>query len=481
MNKPLTVIAILVPFLASAAARAQTAVPAVEAAQPSGAAPPLPADAPAAPPENGVADAVPPPAPEPPAAPPSESAAGPTADDRFANLEAKTTGLEESQAATKAGLDRLAKIKVSGYIQGRFEYRGDSADGLNSAGRPTGTNRFLVRRARLKTVYDGTNAEYLLQIDATGDGVTLKDAEATFVDTWSPLGLRLTVGQFKWPFGYEILQSSGDREMPERSFMIRRLFPGERDRGFRVQGKYDWLRFSAALVNGVRELPTGTPAQDSLYVTNDQNSFKDLVGRVGGDFEFLVVGLSGYFGRILKTTASTALAPKWTDTNMDKMVSADEITYTPGTAASYQRFSRKRLGADMQLYLDVPGLGGLAVKGEIIYAKDSNLEYQGKPADSCLDVTSFGGIITVVQNVGDYLGAVIRYDSFDPNFSKALDSKCSAALIAAGQGDRQDTIGGGILIHGSSNVKATFTYEHVAEQSVAKKNDIFTAQLQAKF
>ncbi len=98
-------------------------------------------------------------------------------------------------------------------------------------GRITNFDRFLVRRGRLKATYTGENAEYLLQIDATGDGVVLKDAEATFVDTWTPLGLRFTMGQFKVPFGYEVLQSSSDREMPERAAVIRALFPGERDRG----------------------------------------------------------------------------------------------------------------------------------------------------------------------------------------------------------------------------------------------------------
>src|SRR6185503_3972 len=111
----------------------------------------------------------------------------------------------------------------------------------------------------LKTVYEGTNAEYLLQIDAVGDGVTLKDAEATFVDTWTPFNFRLTMGQFKWPFGYEVLQSSGDREMPERSAVIGALFPGERDRGVRLTARWEWLRVAAALVNGFPGTRTASP------------------------------------------------------------------------------------------------------------------------------------------------------------------------------------------------------------------------------
>ena len=93
----------------------------------------------------------------------------------------------------------------------------DSVSGVDCRTSPTNLDRFSVRRGRLKATYAGENAEYMLQIDATGDGVVLKDAEATFVDTWTPFNFRLTAGQFKVPFGYEVLQSSADREMPERA------------------------------------------------------------------------------------------------------------------------------------------------------------------------------------------------------------------------------------------------------------------------
>ena len=93
----------------------------------------------------------------------------------------------------------LSKLKFSGYIQGRYDWRDDSISGVDAQGRVTNFNRFEVRRGRLKAMYSGVNAEYLLQIDATGDGVVLKDAEATFIDTWTPLGFRFTMGQFKVP------------------------------------------------------------------------------------------------------------------------------------------------------------------------------------------------------------------------------------------------------------------------------------------
>jgi hypothetical protein len=391
---------------------------------------------------------------------PSPEAAAATLADRVGTLEGRAEGAEESLAATRSVVDRLNKIKLSGYVQGRYEWHDDSLAGVSNTGVANGvygTNRFLVRRARLKALYDGTNAEYMLQIDATGDGVALRDAEATFVDTWTPFGIRLTVGQFKWPFGYEVLQSSSDREMPERSSVIRALFPGERDRGLRLQARYEWLRFAAALVNGNGTQENPLYVTRATYGTRDPNTWKDIVWRIGGDFEWLVAGFSGYWGRTLKTTFDTGMPP------------------------AYQRLWLLRLGLDAQFYVEIPSVGGLAVKGELVYAKDSDAGYGGVPADSCNDITRLGWIVTVVQNIGDYAGAVLRIDSYDPNFSKAVGDSCPEARRTAGLGDRRTTVGGGLLVHASGNLKGTFVYEHLAEQSMEKGNDIFTAQLQARF
>src|SRR6185436_18727522 len=98
------------------------------------------------------------------------------------HVEGKLEGMEESSAATNATVDALKRIKVSGYIQGQYEWHDDAGAGLDAQFRANkGTNRFRVRRGRLKTLYQGTMSEFMLQIDATPDGVTLKDAEASLV------------------------------------------------------------------------------------------------------------------------------------------------------------------------------------------------------------------------------------------------------------------------------------------------------------
>jgi hypothetical protein len=366
-------------------------------------------------------------------------------------------------------VEHLARIRLAGYVQGRYEWHADSSDTIDASGNSQVKSQFLVRRGRLKATYDGANTEYLLQIDATPSGVALEDAEATFVDTWTPIQARLTVGQFKWPFGYEVLQSDADREMPEPARVIGTLFPGARDRGLRLTGHHGWLHVAAALVNG--NVPNGPV---------DRNGFKDLVGRVGGDFGWIVGGLSGYYGRRLDARAATPFTTVWTDKNGDKMLTPDEVTNTPARPASYQSFGLLRLGADLQTYLDVPVLGGLALKGEFIYAKDSNRAEGATAANPCLDRTQLGWIVTAVQSLGRYAGLVVRLDSFDPNVTLALPNTCQLD-IAKGLGDRINTYGFGALIYPSGDLKATFTYEHVAEQSITVANDVFTAQLQARF
>jgi hypothetical protein len=376
-------------------------------------------------------------------------------DERVAGLEGKLGGMEESLAATESAVGSLKKLKFSGYIQGRYEHHQRSVDGLKSDGKPANSDRFLVRRGRLKATYAGRNAEYVLQIDATGDGVTLKDAEATFVDTWTPFDLRLTVGQFKIPFGYEVLQSSGVREMPERSGIVKAYFDGERDRGLRLTARWQYLRLAVALINGngISTKDTEVYKGAALYGTSDPNQFKDVVGRLGVDLGSLAGGVSGYFGRGPMATSFTP---------------ASSTTSPPTPAViTYDYMRRTRLGADVQGYLDVPGVGGLALKGEFIWGSEVALDWHSVARDPAKNVKKLGWIVTAVQNVGDHLGVVARLDRFDKNTGK--------------DDDAVTTLGGGVLVHVSGNLKATLVYAHPMEEGAKVDDDVLYAQLQAQF
>jgi hypothetical protein len=410
-----------------------------------------------------------------PAAPTPPPPVAPALDERVAAVESKLAGTEETVGAMQASVDGLKKLKISGFIQGRYEYHQDAMDGTKN---PKNENRFYVRHAYLGTRYEGKNAEYFLQIDANNnDGFALKDAEASFVDTWTPLHLKLTLGQFKVPFGYEILQSDADREMPERSQVILSLFPGDRDRGLRLQGSYEMLRLNVALVNGA-SFGQKDPANGFGTVQNgyDPNGFKTVVGRVGVDLGRLVGGFSWMWGRTLDTKFG--------------LPDVKDGSKTAGKLLpdSYLYYAQTRLGADVQAYLDVPELGGLAVKGEVIWARKTNLDYAAfGPANSCLNSQSLGWMITVVQNFGQYLGVALRLDQFDPLLASTVDPKCYATdvtqtdAVKARDSDRLTRLGAALLLHGSANIKFTLSYEHLWEQGPAVANDVLTAQLQARF
>jgi len=399
-----------------------------------------------------------------------------TLEHRVSELEGKVEGINEPFLEMQSTLAAMKRLKFSGYLQGRYEWHDDSDfgvnPGLNAVGvpesRPRNLNRFLVRRARFKATYSGDFSEYMLQVDMAGatPDAMLRDAEASLVldninipsaGNWEA---KLTLGQFKIPFGYETLQSSGDRELPERSSVIRRFFPGERDRGLRFQGTWEWLSLKAAVING-------NFTQDAIYRTADQTSWKDVSARLGVDFDFITAGVSGYWGHTLVTTID------------GKMVAAPK----------YERHRRRLIGADAQYYLDVPGVGGLAIKGEVILGRDDNLDVSGVPEDPCRDRSTLGWIATVVQNVGDHFGVVVRVDQLDPDGSvpaacvdPALDP---VKLAAAANIDRITTLDVGLLTYFSGNLKLALVYQHIMEQGTQgankKDNDAFTAQLQAKF
>lgn len=392
-------------------------------------------------------------------APPAQPVADPQLAERLKDLEAKVKDMAAAEEKQQAKIDQLAKWKVAGFVQGRYEWHQDANNGWkfgSGAGSAGTKDYFYVRRARLDTIYSGTNAEAVIQLDVAGASPAARDLEAAFVDTWSPLHLRISVGQFKYPFGYELQQGDTAREMPERSLFILKYFPGERDRGLKVQGRYSILRFQLAVING-----NGT--QDAAFGSLDSNNFKDLVGRIGLDNTFIAGGVSGWWGK-------------------------DNLDTSASDKAAWLKFERIRLGADLQGYIDVPGLGNLALRGEAIYTRDKNQAYNGVPADHCKDRVGWGFSLIAAQNIGKHLGAVVRVDGYDPLLQGSLDSTtCAGTTDKPGTytkagSDRIIAYGGGLLGHVSANLRLSLIYEHPTEQAANKvDNDLLTAQLLAKF
>jgi len=408
-------------------------------------APPAP-EAPAAQPNPG--EVPPPPPPSPPPLP-----------DPDPELRAEVKALRESAEATKAALDAvsaelgaerdqraeeviglqeklekahaalMAGLRFSGYLQADANaYNQSSRDDINqSNGALLNDERFLIRRARLRGVIDREYLGGVLELDGnTVNGATARliDAEASAKlpgETKDLPLLMLTVGLFKIPFGYEVVQSDRDRLFMERSTAERGLFPGEFDLGVRLLGGWRFVRYVLAVQNG-------DPLGERAYPGRDPNSAKDVTGRLGvetpvADGLWIAAGASALSGTGFHPgTPATKSAVQWIDRNQDGFVNPGEIVAVPGMAATPSRsFSRHALGADLRLGLVTAPLGTTLLYGEVYVAQ--NLDRAILPADPygplSRDMREFGGYVGVTQDLGPHLAVGVRYDYYNPDRDSA--------------------------------------------------------------
>lgn len=90
-------------------------------------------------------------------------------------------------------------------------------------------------------------------------GATDELVNDAFVEFYVTKVLTVRTGQFVKPFGFDIMQSSADREYPERAMFAGYFFPGQRDRGVLVRwererpaARLGSTQAYAALLNGNR-------------------------------------------------------------------------------------------------------------------------------------------------------------------------------------------------------------------------------------
>lgn len=194
----------------------------------------------------------------------------------LAALVTAATFAQDDDAAVERLKNELEKLKISGHLQAEYLTRDEGID------------EFRVRRGRIKFTYQAYDyASFVIQPDFSSAGVSVKDAYLELTEDWTGWRNTLTAGQFKWPFGFEVLYSSSEREVPERARVIRELFPGERDQGMMFSGKIPGGRYDYRI--GVFN---GNGTSDSREV----DSAKDIVGRLGLDFGAVRGGVSGYQG-----------------------------------------------------------------------------------------------------------------------------------------------------------------------------------------
>jgi hypothetical protein len=340
-------------------------------------------------------------------------------------LSDKLESFGEAFTEMRNSLENLSRMRLSGYLQAQYLNDERSTNELTSPTATRNFDQFSVRRARVKFTYQfNPTSRFVLQPDITSSGVTLKDGYVEFTEPWTTWKHTLTAGQFNWPFGFEIMYSSSAREVPERSRVVRTLFPGERDRGVMLSGLglSDRLSYRVAIVNG-----TGTSQ------SFDFNKRKDLVGRVGYSFGAVDVGGSIYRGSDLVPVAGN----------------------TRGI-----EFDKERQGIDVQWATPITGLG---IRGEYITGKQAPSSGSSRTESQDVD----GWYFYAIQNLGTRHQFVVRADQYDP------DTHTDNNAVR--------TINPSYIFHWDANSKVMASYEFIKTQANDPDDNVFTLRYQYSF
>ncbi len=371
--------------------------------------------------------------------------------EKLETVDARLNSLDERVALNEADLGKLTKIKVSGYIQAQYEYY---QGGLVKPNDPVST--FFIRRARIKFTYEAADGiRFVLQPDFSTGNLTLKDAYAV---AYLPKLRTLTLwaGQFNRP-NYEVEYSSSQREVLERSRMIRTIYPGEREVGAKLEFKPVTvpLKLQLALLNG------NYKGIEQI----DVDSKKDLMARAVYSFKFpaknigIDVGAHGYFGGLMAKTKYV----------LDYENQMDSIDSNVG-----KYLDKKWGGVEVQAFFDL--WGGLALKGEYITGRNA---YPGDSKSNPYKTKEFSGYYAyLIKNIGNKNQFVTRLDYFDPNTRLSGD--------AAGKDVYYTTITLAWQYYLNENIRFSLNYGIPKNETNATypddiKDNVLGIRMQAKF
>ena len=151
----------------------------------------------------------------------------------------------------------------------------------------------------------------------------------------------------------------------------------------------------------------------------------------------------------------------------------DNPNATPtAQAASEIKADRQYLGGDIQIYYDIPVLGGFSLRGEYISGKQpgskSDNKFYARGAGDIYLRNFAGYYINYVQNIGNENQFVLKYDVFDPNTDvKGEDIGRIGGNTKLGWADiKYTTLGLGWIYHWDSNVKFVLYYDMVTNEKI---------------
>lgn len=413
-------------------------------------------------------------------------------------LEAVESPLDTLTRAVSALMDdnlKAKRLKITGYVQPQYQYI-DSAGAQSFAGGDfkTGTSgyfsRFTMRRGRFKFTYTYNNIVLMVNIDARETGLAMRETYAKITDPkWNMFSL--TAGLLQTQFGFELTQSSSEREAPERARFNQILFPVERDLGafgsivVPKSSKLYGLKLDVAVMNGVAGV---APEFDNNkdYTGRLQYSKATRSERVKFDF-----GASGYYGGYKIGNQK--------DYNVNTLASGDKgFELNTKDTANYNRIAKRiYIGADVQCSIDwkigITTLRAEYIQGDQPGTNASNQRANNSPGalpSTAIYHRQFNGAYFYwVQDIGQSkFQVVLKYDWFDPNV-KIAGKQIGLAGTGTNAGDiRFDTYGVGLNYHVNQYAKIMAYYDIVKNENTELtgykkdlKDNVFTLRFQIKF
>ncbi len=388
----------------------------------------------------------------------------------------------------KGDIDILKKIKLSGYVQAQYQISESKGIGSFEGGDfPVNTdNRFKVRRAEFKTMYDNSILQIVANIDNTQNGVNIKDAFGKFTEQRYKT-ISFTAGIFNRPFGFEVPYSSGLLETPERSRMIQTLFPGERDGGAMITfqrpsgSKLNPLKIEAGFFNG-----TGNNA-------NDFDSQKDFIGNIHWNktlkSEKFSYGLgtsfyNGGWANGTKYLYSMATLPNGSN------------GFMVDSAAENKFAISKRIYTGFDFQLGINWVAGLTIlRGEFITGQqpgtaNSSVSVNAQPLSDAYNRKFNGANFYFIQNILKTKHQfVLKYDWYDPNIQASGNEIGQAGTKLTAADIKYTTLGIGWVYKVNANIKFTVYYalvrneitENIPALSSDLKDNVITLRTQFKF
>lgn len=395
----------------------------------------------------------------------------------------------------------LKNLKITGWIQAQYQLTDingaktfDGGDFL-----PNSSHRFTIRRGRVKFTYNQKLSQFVLQLNATERGVNLTEIFFKATEPWTK-SLSMTVGVMNRPYGFEIQQSSADRETPERARFTQVLLPNERDMGAMitfqpVKGKKLYgLKADAGFYNGTGIAVPGTTSLNSAGVMEFDN-YMDFISRAHYKRSWkeekiqFGMGVSHYNGgfvyqsdSVYNSISNDSIGPHWN--------ALDKTSFYTNTKAP-----RIYYGADFQFSIK-SSLGTTTIRGEYIRGSQSGQANDSRsPASLPVDKKTFvrhfdGAYFYFIQRIAKSKHEVaLKYDWYDPN-TDIKGSEIKASNNSFTKADlKYSSLGLGYNYYLSERLKFMLYYNLVTNEtstgikgySSDLKDNVLTARIQYRF